>query len=51
METSSSTEECLRFLMDSKMLGSTFSESESSGDACLRLSEGAELGAVAEHKC
>jgi len=38
-------------LMDSKMFGSTFSESESSGDAYRRLSEGAELGAMAGHEC
>lgn len=48
---SSSTEECLRFLIDSKMFGSTFSESESSGEAWRRFNDGAELGAMAGREC
>jgi hypothetical protein len=46
-DTSSSKPERFRLLMESKMVGSTFSESESSGEGARRLREGAELGVIA----
>lgn len=46
-ETSSSKAERFLFPMESIRLGSTFSESELSGEAARRLREGAEDGVIA----
>ena len=51
METLASADEYLRFLMESKMFGLTFSESDSSGEAWRRFNDGAELGAMAGNGC
>jgi hypothetical protein len=48
IETSSSKEDLLRLLAKSRRFGSTFSESEFSGEAARRLREGAEEGVMAE---